>query len=71
MTLKLPGPYINAETTAGGLSHWITSEVAGRLRTNATDFRAAWQDYIEGVINVTLPNQITKGGPIIGNLARM
>lgn len=60
------GPYINAETTAGGLSHWITSEVAGTLRTNATDFRAAWHDYIQGIIKVTASNQITSGGPVIG-----
>ncbi|KIM73346.1 glycoside hydrolase family 35 protein [Piloderma croceum F 1598] len=60
-----PGPYINAETTAGGLSHWITSEVGGTLRTNATDFRAAWHDYIQGIIKVTASNQITSGGPVI------
>jgi beta-galactosidase GanA len=27
-----PGPYINAETTAGGIPHWVTSRVAGELR---------------------------------------
>lgn len=58
--------YINAETTAGGIAHWATSEVAGQLRTNATDWKAAWQDYIQGIINVTAPNQITAGGPVIG-----
>lgn len=58
--------YINAETSAGGIAHWATSEVAGQLRTNATDWRAAWQDYIQGIINVTAPNQITAGGPVIG-----
>ncbi|KAL0951714.1 hypothetical protein HGRIS_008390 [Hohenbuehelia grisea] len=60
-----PGPYINAETTAGGIAHWATSEVAGDLRTNATDWKAAWQAYIQGIINVTAPNQITHGGPVI------
>lgn len=64
----LSGPYINAETSAGGLAHWMTSEVAGKLRTNATDFRAAWQDYVKGIIDATIPNQITEGGPIIGKL---
>ncbi|KAH8108699.1 glycoside hydrolase family 35 protein [Phellopilus nigrolimitatus] len=62
-----PGPYINAETTAGGIAHWVTSQVAGTLRTNATDYRDAWQDYISGIINVTKPNQITEGGPVIDN----
>lgn len=58
--------YINAETTAGGIAHWATSEVAGNLRTNDTDWKAAWQDYIKGIIDVTAPNQISSGGPVIG-----
>ncbi|KAF4577239.1 hypothetical protein EYR36_005226 [Pleurotus pulmonarius] len=60
-----PGPYINAETTAGGIAHWATSEVAGNLRTGDADWKAAWQAYIQGIINVTVPNQITEGGPVI------
>ncbi|KAG2088470.1 glycoside hydrolase family 35 protein [Suillus cothurnatus] len=62
-----PGPYINAETTAGGIAHWITSEVAGELRTNATDWHAAWQDYVQGIITETAPYQVTQGGPVIDN----
>ncbi|KAI9568565.1 glycoside hydrolase family 35 protein [Boletus coccyginus] len=62
-----PGPYINAETTAGGIAHWITSQVAGELRTNATDWKAAWQDYILGIITETVPYQISQGGPVIDN----
>ncbi|KAH7915479.1 glycoside hydrolase family 35 protein, partial [Hygrophoropsis aurantiaca] len=62
-----PGPYINAESTAGGIAHWITSQVAGELRTNATDWEAAWQDYIQGIITETAPYQITQGGPVIDN----
>jgi len=61
-----PGPYINAETTAGGIAHWVTSQTKGTLRTNATDFHKAWQDYIQGIIAQTAPNQITEGGPVIG-----
>ncbi|KAG2357219.1 glycoside hydrolase family 35 protein [Suillus spraguei] len=64
-----PGPYINAETTAGGIAHWITSEVAGELRTNATDWNAAWQDYVHGIITETAPYQVTQGGPVIGKPA--
>lgn len=60
-----PGPYINAETTAGGISHWATTEVAGKLRTNATDWRDAWLPYIQGVIDETVPYQISSGGPVI------
>ncbi|TFK34230.1 glycoside hydrolase family 35 protein [Crucibulum laeve] len=60
-----PGPYINAETTAGGIPHWITNEVASPLRSNESDWKAAWQDYIQGIIKITAPNQITSGGPVI------
>lgn len=62
----LRGPYINAETSAGGIAHWATAEVAGNLRTNDSDWKAAWQDYIQAIIEVTVPNQITAGGPVIG-----
>lgn len=60
-----PGPYINAETTAGGIAHWATSEVSGKLRTNATDWRDAWTEYIKGIIEESAPYQITRGGPVI------
>ncbi|KLO05165.1 glycoside hydrolase family 35 protein [Schizopora paradoxa] len=60
-----PGPYINAETTAGGIAHWATSQVKGDLRTNATDYMKAWLPYISGIANLTAPNQITRGGPVI------
>ncbi|GJJ09054.1 hypothetical protein Clacol_003276 [Clathrus columnatus] len=62
-----PGPYINAETTAGGIAHWVTSEVAGDLRTNATDFEISWTPYIQAIIDAVVPNQVTNGGPIIDN----
>ena len=68
MEAKNDCQYINAETTAGGIAHWITTEVAGPLRTNATDFRAAWQQYIQGIIKETAPYQITNGGPVIGTV---
>ncbi|KAF9524253.1 glycoside hydrolase family 35 protein [Crepidotus variabilis] len=60
-----PGTYINAETTAGGIAHWATSEVSGRFRTNASDWQAAWEDYINAIIKATIPNQINNGGPVI------
>ncbi|KAJ3813869.1 glycoside hydrolase family 35 protein [Lentinula aff. lateritia] len=70
ITLR-PGPvslmsrYINAESTAGGIAHWITTEIAGQLRTNASDYTDAWMDYILGIIDQTSSNQITEGGPVI------
>uniref|UniRef100_A0A0W0G5J3 beta-galactosidase n=1 Tax=Moniliophthora roreri TaxID=221103 RepID=A0A0W0G5J3_MONRR len=35
------------------------------LRTNDTDWRAAWQDYILGIINETKGFQISNGGPVV------
>ncbi|CDO72277.1 Glycoside Hydrolase Family 35 protein [Trametes cinnabarina] len=60
-----PGPYINAETTAGGIAHWATSLVAGTLRTNASDWTAAYEPYINGIIKETVPNEVTSGGPVL------
>ncbi|PBK83219.1 glycoside hydrolase [Armillaria gallica] len=60
-----PGPYINAETSAGGIAHWATSEVAGTLRTSALDWKEAWIDCILGITKETGPYQITEGGPVI------
>ena len=56
---------INAESTAGGIAHWITSEVAGELRTNATDWTAAYTPYVSGIVDAVVPNQATEGGPIL------
>ncbi|PPQ66179.1 hypothetical protein CVT24_000156 [Panaeolus cyanescens] len=56
---------LRPETTAGGLSHWATSEVTGQLRSNASDWQAAWTPYIGRVIKDTIPNQINHGGPVI------
>lgn len=60
-----PGPYINAETTAGGIALWATSLVAGELRTNATDYRDAWTPYIDEIAANVVPNQVSDGGPIL------
>ncbi|KAI0092324.1 glycoside hydrolase superfamily [Irpex rosettiformis] len=60
-----PGPYINAETTAGGLALWSTSLTHSTLRTNATDIEASWQQYVDAIIDMTVENQISNGGPVI------
>ena len=56
---------INAETTAGGLALWSTSLTHSELRTNATDIEASWQQYIDAIIDLTVRNQISNGGPVI------
>ncbi|KAJ3775849.1 glycoside hydrolase family 35 protein [Lentinula raphanica] len=50
--------YINAETTAGGIAHWITTEVAGTLRTNASDYHEAWTPYIQAIASKIRGNEI-------------
>ncbi|TFK90371.1 glycoside hydrolase family 35 protein [Polyporus arcularius HHB13444] len=58
-----PGPYINAETTAGGLALWSTSLVEGEVRQNTTSWNAAYQPYVSAIIDSVKPNQVTEGGP--------
>ncbi|KAI0684047.1 glycoside hydrolase superfamily [Cytidiella melzeri] len=60
-----PGQYINAETTAGGIALWSTSLTVSELRTNASDIEASWQQYVDAIIDMTLENQISNGGPVI------
>ncbi|KAI7964969.1 hypothetical protein MJO29_003067 [Puccinia striiformis f. sp. tritici] len=52
-----PGPYINAETTAGGIPGWVTT-LACPLRTKATDFDRSWRQYWDEMIDRIVPNQI-------------
>ncbi|KAI0738818.1 glycoside hydrolase superfamily [Daedaleopsis nitida] len=62
-----PGPYINAETTAGGLALWSTSLVEGAVRTNTSSWNAAYMPYVSAIIDSVKPNQVTEGGPILNN----
>ncbi|KAG9083717.1 hypothetical protein FS749_005813, partial [Ceratobasidium sp. UAMH 11750] len=58
-----PGPYINAETTAGGLPAWV-SNLGGLSRSNAPEFTKAWKPYIEKVSEYIAPYQYPDG-PVI------
>ncbi|KAF7307336.1 Beta-galactosidase [Mycena indigotica] len=68
-----PGPYINSETSRGGIpGHvaWLPGNPPwnpynGELRSNDTFYHDAWQDYWTEVIGLVARNQITNGGPII------
>lgn len=53
------------ETTAGGIPHWVTSEVTGHLRTNDSSYREAWTPYIREIARLSREHQVTNGGPII------
>ncbi|KAF8744275.1 Beta-galactosidase, domain 3, partial [Rhizoctonia solani] len=60
-----PGPYINAETSAGGIPHWVTTEVQGHLRTNASDYAAAWAPYVKAISEAVKGYQVNEGGPVV------
>ncbi|KAF4337116.1 beta-galactosidase [Fusarium beomiforme] len=62
--LARPGPYINAEVSGGGFPGWL-QRVKGILRTNATDYLDATDNYIEHVAGIIAKAQITNGGPVI------
>lgn len=59
-----PGPYINAETTAGGFPGWGTY-TPGVWRTSNTTYVDAYKGYMAAVGSIIAANEITKGGPII------
>lgn len=57
-----PGPYINAEASAGGMPLWLTNGAYGALRDNDTAYTQAWEPYMSEFAKTTAPHQITKGG---------
>lgn len=60
-----PGPYINAELSAGGMPLWVTTGEYGRLRDNDTRWRGAWKPYIDRFEEITVPYQISENGTVI------
>ncbi|TDL23060.1 glycoside hydrolase family 35 protein [Rickenella mellea] len=63
LIISRPGPYINAETTAGGFPGWLTN-VPALARTNQTGFTNAWMPYIKAVAKFIEPFQYPNG-PVI------
>ncbi|KAK8241216.1 putative beta-galactosidase C [Phyllosticta capitalensis] len=60
-----PGPYCNAETSAGGIALWGTDGSAGDLRTSDQTYYEAWQPWIRAVGEILARNQVTEGGPVL------
>lgn len=60
-----PGPYCNAETSAGGFALWTTDGSGGKYRTSDETYRKAWAEWIKEVGVIIAKNQITNGGPVI------
>ncbi|KAJ7176384.1 glycoside hydrolase family 35 protein [Mycena crocata] len=63
LVIVRPGPYVNAETAAGGIPGWATN-IPGLARTNQTAYREAWFPYIKQFAEATAPFQYPDG-PVI------
>ena len=60
-----PGPYMNAETNAGGFALWTSDGSGGNYRTSDETYRKAWTEWIAEIGPIIARNQITNGGPVI------
>ncbi|KAB8231913.1 glycoside hydrolase family 35 protein [Aspergillus alliaceus] len=60
-----PGPYVNAESNAGGLALWATTGAYGKLRDNDLRYLDALTPYWANVSEIIAPHLITNGGNII------
>jgi beta-galactosidase len=59
-----PGPYINAETAAGGIPGWVL-KIKGTIRSTSPDYLNATENYIATIGKIIADAQITNGGPVI------
>ncbi|KAJ5033394.1 uncharacterized protein L3040_008511 [Drepanopeziza brunnea f. sp. 'multigermtubi'] len=59
-----PGPYVNAETNAGGLPGWVTTGAYGTLRNDDTRFTEAWTPYLKKYSEIVAKHQVTNGGNV-------
>lgn len=59
------GPYVNAETTAGGFALWATTGAYGTLRNNDTRYTDAWLPYMKQYTTILEKHQVTKGGNLL------
>ncbi|KAG7096341.1 hypothetical protein E1B28_003785 [Marasmius oreades] len=63
LVIARPGPYINAESAGGGIPSWASNQ-AGLARTNASDYKEAWEPYIRKFSEESAPYQYPDG-PLI------
>jgi beta-galactosidase GanA len=59
-----PGPYINAETNAGGFPGWVL-RIQSVLRSYSADYLNATENYISTISQAIAKAQITNEGPVI------
>ncbi|MGO4594752.1 beta-galactosidase family protein [Leifsonia sp. 2TAF2] len=60
-----PGPYICAEWDNGGLPAWLFTDPEVGIRRSEPHFFAAVTQYLQNVLNIVRPLQVTQGGPVI------
>lgn len=60
-----PGPYVNAETNAGGLPLWLTTGAYGTLRDDDPRYTDAWDPYWGNISGLIAPYLTTNGGNVI------
>lgn len=60
-----PGPYVNAETNAGGFPLWLTTGEYGPLRDDDERYTEAWTPYWEEISSIVEPHLITNGGNVL------
>ncbi|KAB5543083.1 family 35 glycosyl hydrolase [Coniochaeta sp. 2T2.1] len=60
-----PGPYVNAETNAGGFPLWLTTGAYGELRTSDPLYTNAYKKYWSEIAKVFEPHLITNGGNVV------
>ncbi|UKA49338.1 beta-galactosidase [Arthrobacter sp. FW305-123] len=60
-----PGPYICAEWDNGGLPAWLFTDPTVGVRSSEPAYLAAVSAYMEAVLALVAPRQISHGGPVI------
>ncbi|HNS50190.1 MAG TPA: beta-galactosidase [Anaerolineae bacterium] len=60
-----PGPYICSEWEFGGLPAWLLRDPAMRLRCSYPPYLAAVDRYLDALLPLLEPLQVTRGGPIL------
>ncbi|KAK6224828.1 glycosyl hydrolase family 35 [Colletotrichum tabaci] len=60
-----PGPYVNAETNAGGFPLWLTTGEYGSLRNDDPRYTEAWTPYWSEISKIITPHLVTNGGNVL------
>jgi beta-galactosidase len=55
-----PGPYINAETDAGGFPGWLVT-TAGKPRSDSPEYTAAYREWMTQINRIIARHQVTDG----------